>query len=260
MLLKFCSPFLGFSKGTAKDSTHAISRRGVPNEGANPNTTSSIDSSWFPTPYEKLKKEISEAGDHLVVINFMTNWCGPCKFMSKHLKKLENCMPEVVFLESDVDKDEKSADEFEIDALPTFKFVYKNKIIPGETVRGARWEKLKIETEKNLVKYTNPPKSEKDFYCDWWGTVAWHLFCHDKVDKCLKNTKDFEENIQNELLKLEVESLPYERLSLRNHTETVIVLLENDSVTNSDTNQDILDNKPLTEQSLQISNWIYESP
>ena len=47
--------------------------------------------------------------------------------MKTHLEKLEKCMPEIVFLQSDVEKDEKSADEFEIDTLPTFKFVYQNQ-------------------------------------------------------------------------------------------------------------------------------------
>ena len=166
-------------------------------------------------------REIAEAGNKLVVINFMTSWCGPCKVMLPELAKLQKCMPEILFLQSDVEKDEKTADEFEIDTLPSFKFVYQNKTIP-DTVRGAMLEELKIKTETYLVKYPDSKSPDKNSYCDWW---YWeYMFCHDKVDKCLANLH------QDSLQSLEEKSIPYVRLSLRNHSETHLVLLEKNTV------------------------------
>ena len=141
--------------------------------------------------------------------------------MKPELAKLQKCMPEILFLESDVDKDEKTADEFEIDTLPSFKFVYQNKTIP-DTVRGAMLEELKIKTETYLVKYPDSKSPDKNSYCDWW---YWeYMFCHDKVDKCLANLH------QNNLQSLQEKSIPYVRLSLRNHSETHLVLLEKNTV------------------------------
>ena len=82
------------------------------------------------SPHEKLKKQIAEAGDKLVIIEFVTEWCSPCKLMKKNLTNLQKCLDDVIFLKSDIQKDIQSADEFEIDTLPAFKFVYNNTIIP----------------------------------------------------------------------------------------------------------------------------------
>ena len=50
--------------------------------------------------------------------------------MKKNLTNLQKCLDDVIFLKSDIQKDIQSADEFEIDTLPAFKFVYNNTIIP----------------------------------------------------------------------------------------------------------------------------------
>ena len=171
------------------------------------------------SPYDKLKKEISDAGNHLVVIEFVTSWCGPCKLMRKNLTNLEKCMPEVVFLQSDIDKDEKSAEEFEIDTLPTFKFVYKTQTIK-DTVRGAVFNELKKKTEKHLEKNTS--------YCDW---LIFSMFCLDKVDKCLAKHNKSRSN--NEIhLTGNKKSIPYVRPSQKmfKKLDPTIILLKNNSV------------------------------
>ena len=160
-------------------------------------------------------KEISDAGNHLVVIEFVTSWCGPCKLMRKNLTNLEKCMPEVVFLQSNIEKDQKSAEEFEIDTLPTYKFVYKTKIIK-DTVRGAVFKELKDKTEKHLEKNTS--------YCDW---LIFSMFCTDKVDKCLAKLN---KKPNNELHLTEKKSIPYIRPSEKMFDlDPTVILLKNNT-------------------------------
>merc|ERR1712223_2165345 len=62
------------------------------------------------SPYEKLMKEIAEAGDKLVVIYFGATWCQPCNQMIPKVKELSKEEPNVVFLYVSTDKDEEAAE------------------------------------------------------------------------------------------------------------------------------------------------------
>ena len=70
-----------------------------------------------------------------MIVEFGADWCGPCGLMEKNITDLQKCMEDVIILHSDVVKDPKSADEYEIDTVPTFKFVFHNETI-NDTVRG----------------------------------------------------------------------------------------------------------------------------
>ena len=87
------------------------------------------------SPHDQLQQDIVDAGDHLVIVEFGADWCGPCGLMEKNITDLQKCMEDVIILHSDVVKDPKSADEYEIDTVPTFKFVFHNQTI-NDTVRG----------------------------------------------------------------------------------------------------------------------------
>ena len=87
------------------------------------------------SPHDQLQKDIVDAGDHLVIVEFGADWCGPCGLMEKNITDLQKCMEDVIILHSDVVKDPKSADEYQIDTVPTFKFVFHNQTI-NDTVRG----------------------------------------------------------------------------------------------------------------------------
>ncbi|AWO97470.1 Thioredoxin isoform 2 [Scophthalmus maximus] len=77
---------------------------------------------------DQFKKELKDAGDKLVVVDFTASWCGPCKMISPYYKQLSESaeFSDVVFLLVDVDEAARDvAQSCGISAMPTFQF-YKN--------------------------------------------------------------------------------------------------------------------------------------
>ena len=70
-----------------------------------------------------LKKELADAGDKLVVVDFYATWCGPCKIIAPKVEEMSTSLSNVVFLKVDVDENEEAAQEFNISAMPTFIFL-----------------------------------------------------------------------------------------------------------------------------------------
>ncbi|XP_041985771.1 thioredoxin-2 [Aricia agestis] len=91
---------------------------------------------------DDLKTRLTEAGDKLVVIDFMATWCGPCKMIGPKLEELAAEMADsLVVLKVDVDECEDIATEYNINAMPTFVFVKNSKML--EEFSGANIDKLK---------------------------------------------------------------------------------------------------------------------
>lgn len=63
--------------------------------------------------------------DGLVVADFGTNWCGPCKQMTKVIDDLAKEMQRVQFLKIDTDTLAALAARYNITSIPTFIF-FKN--------------------------------------------------------------------------------------------------------------------------------------
>jgi len=91
--------------------------------------------------HDELLKELSDAGDKLVVVDFFAEWCGPCKVIAPIISELAAEHANVVFLKVDVDENEDSAAEYNISAMPTFIFIKKKEKIAD--MMGANAEKLK---------------------------------------------------------------------------------------------------------------------
>ncbi|XP_075151210.1 deadhead [Haematobia irritans] len=76
---------------------------------------------------EDFEKKLANAGDKLVVLDFYATWCGPCKDMEPHIRKLsKNFKDQVIVLKINVEKFEEISDYYKVKSMPTFVFI-KNK-------------------------------------------------------------------------------------------------------------------------------------
>lgn len=94
-----------------------------------------------------LKGELQRAGDKLVLVDFFATWCGPCKMVAPAIDKLSSSYPNAVFLKVDVDRCQTEAQDYRIEAMPTFVFIRQSKEL--ERIRGADTHAI----ESALVKY-----------------------------------------------------------------------------------------------------------
>ena len=76
----------------------------------------------------------------LVVIDFTASWCGPCRFIAPFLAELARKLPQVIFLKVDVDELKTVAQDWAVEAMPTFMFLKEGKIV--DKVVGAKKDEL----------------------------------------------------------------------------------------------------------------------
>ncbi|KAG5184395.1 thioredoxin-like protein [Tribonema minus] len=94
---------------------------------------------------EELKSAIDGAGGKLVVIDFFATWCGPCRQIAPLMEQWSNEMTDVVYLKVDVDINKDAAEDYGIEAMPTFKFIKNGEVI--EEFVGANPSGLKAKIE-----------------------------------------------------------------------------------------------------------------
>jgi thioredoxin 1 len=87
------------------------------------------------------------AENDMVVVDFFTTWCPPCKFIAPKMEELaqENMEAGVKFAKFDVEmlNHEQSND---IKCVPTFKFYKGSKVV--KTITGANFDSLKAAVEE----------------------------------------------------------------------------------------------------------------
>ena len=99
-----------------------------------------------PAEFEKLVKKSSG----LVVVDFYTTWCGPCKQIAPFVLSLSKKYPTAVFVKVDCDAQETIGEECKVSAFPTFQFYLNGKKI--DQLKGADEEVL----EKKVIKHLPP--------------------------------------------------------------------------------------------------------
>ncbi|XP_059279049.1 thioredoxin H-type 1 [Lycium ferocissimum] len=87
----------------------------------------------------------------LVVVDFTASWCGPCRFIAPVLADIAKKMPHVIFLKVDIDELKTVAEEWNVEAMPTFVFLKDGKEV--DRVVGAKKEEL----QQTIVKHAAAP-------------------------------------------------------------------------------------------------------
>eukprot|EP00891_Asterochloris_glomerata_P006189 jgi/Astpho2/6189/Aster-03599 len=92
---------------------------------------------------------LKDAGDKLVVIDFYTQWCGPCKVMLPMLEQLQEEQPDIRLYKLDCNKKNKQLGQsLGVKVAPTFHLMKNGNKVAEMT--GAKIDELKklIETHK----------------------------------------------------------------------------------------------------------------
>uniref|UniRef100_A0A6P7F9E9 Thioredoxin-2-like n=1 Tax=Diabrotica virgifera virgifera TaxID=50390 RepID=A0A6P7F9E9_DIAVI len=86
------------------------------------------------------KNRLKEAGDSLVILEFIASWCGPCKMIGPKVEQLAKRFQDILFFRIDVDEFEDISLQCEVTSMPTFVFMQNNETL--ETLIGANSKKL----------------------------------------------------------------------------------------------------------------------
>jgi len=85
---------------------------------------------------ESFPRELAKAGNtRLVVVDFTASWCGPCKRIAPVFAELAAKYSHNLFLKVDVDECQQTANDYKVQAMPTFMFFKNGQKI--DSVRGA---------------------------------------------------------------------------------------------------------------------------
>ena len=65
-------------------------------------------------------------GDKPVLVDFYATWCGPCKMMTPIIEEVgQELQGDARVLKIDIDKNQVVADQYQVQAVPTF-IIFKN--------------------------------------------------------------------------------------------------------------------------------------
>ena len=64
-----------------------------------------------------------------VLVDFHAEWCGPCKMMAPELQKFATNHKDIRVLKVDIDKNRATAEQFNIQGVPTLILFKKGKVL-----------------------------------------------------------------------------------------------------------------------------------
>lgn len=95
------------------------------------------------TTKDEFEAELSSAGDSLVLVDYSTTWCGPCKLMDPKLEAWSDDYPGVVFLKVVGDRTAETnvmMKQAGIRSVPSFHFYKRGERVLS--VSGAKSEEI----------------------------------------------------------------------------------------------------------------------
>ncbi|WOL08015.1 thioredoxin H1-like [Canna indica] len=94
--------------------------------------------------------QLANESKKLVVIDFTASWCGPCRMIAPIFAELAKKLPNVIFLKVDVDELKTVAQDWAIEAMPTFVFLKEGTIV--DKIVGAQKDELPRKIEMHMPK------------------------------------------------------------------------------------------------------------
>ena len=73
-------------------------------------------------------KELIKGGG-IVLVDYFTQWCGPCKIQHQVLEQLDKKGTGITIVSIDIDKNEQVAVDLGIRAIPTLQFFKNGKVV-----------------------------------------------------------------------------------------------------------------------------------
>uniref|UniRef100_A0A2K6M8C9 Thioredoxin n=2 Tax=Rhinopithecus TaxID=542827 RepID=A0A2K6M8C9_RHIBE len=74
------------------------------------------------------QEALEAASDKLVIVDFSATWCGPCKKIKLFFHSLSEKYSNMVFFEVHVADCQDVASECEVKCMPTFQFLFGQKV------------------------------------------------------------------------------------------------------------------------------------
>lgn len=79
--------------------------------------------------HQQLLDAFKAAGDRVCLIDFYTDWCGPCKAIAPHFIELSKEFTDVVFIKCHAEQNPESAKWAGVQGFPKFVFVQGGQIV-----------------------------------------------------------------------------------------------------------------------------------
>lgn len=112
-----------------------------------------------PESYEEFEDLIKNTDKKYVIVDCYADWCGPCKFFAPTFVQMSADYPDVLFVKVNVDDIEEVADNYSVQALPTFL-----RFDAGDLDSGNKYEKImganKAKVEDGLKALTTVKVSD----------------------------------------------------------------------------------------------------